>query len=81
MITQLYFSGKSLLDPGLNCNQWYGHTGRKFPFTPGKGLPLANPSSTPARGHQQSSNITRTEHVHRSVFMLCSCYVYAMFMI
>ena len=47
----------------------------------GGGLSPANPSSTTARGHQQSSNITLTEHVHRPVFMLCSCYVYAMFMI
>ena len=47
----------------------------------GGGLILANPSSTPARRHQLNSNITRTEHIHPSVFMLCRCYVDAMFMI
>ena len=45
------------------------------PYTEESLLPV-NPSSTPARGHQPNSYITRTEHIHASVFMLCRCYVH-----
>ena len=39
-----------------------------------------NPFSIPSRRQLQNSYITRTEHIHPSVFMLCSCYVHDMFM-
>ena len=49
--------------------------------THGEGLPPVNPCPIPARRQQRNAYITRTEHVHPSVFMLCSYYVHAMFMI
>ena len=58
----------------------HGYTCYKFPLH-GEGLPPVNPCHIPARRQQRNAYITRTEHVHPSVFMLCRYYVHAMFMI